>query len=451
MLPLIVSMKSIQFFGAAGGVTGSSYILIGDNGESILIDLGMFQGTADEDQLNAAPLAFDVKNLKAVFLTHAHLDHCGRLPFLIKAGYTGKIYATEATKLIVHLSLMDSAALAEEDKRKEVIYSKEDVENVSILIQPVVYGKEITIGEFIVTLRDAGHILGSASIEVKNRTQKIVFSGDLGNTPEDLIRPTENIVSSDIVVMESTYGDRIHPQDDVSAFFQKEINEIEKTAGVLLIPAFSIERTQEVLHQISHLRKDGKIKNTTPVFLDSPMAIEVTAIFKEFPDLFNEELAHDKHPFDFSNLMFTRTVTDSKAILEVKPPKIIIAGSGMMSGGRILHHLDNYVEDPATRILIVGYQAVGTLGRAIVDGATEIELYGQKVKVRAKISQLEALSSHADQPKLLAWLKKIKGVKQVFLTHGEEESRKILAGKIKSELHIRNIELPKINQKYNLK
>lgn len=443
-------MKSIQFLGASGGVTGSSYLLTGDTGGTILIDLGMFQGTDDTENSNFLLHSLDGHTLSAVLLTHAHLDHCGRLPLLIKENFSGKIYATEATKMITHLSLLDTAAIAQEEK-KPVLYTKDEVEKVCANIEPVLYDTLFTIGNFSITFRNAGHILGSASIEVSDKnSQTIVFSGDLGNSPQGLIQPTEYITRADIVVMESTYGDSIHPAEDAAAILQQEMNEIEKTGGTLLIPAFSIERTQEILHIIGHLKKNNRV-DETPVFLDSPMAIAVTEIFKKYPTLYNAELSQDLHPFDFPNLTCTNTVEESKAIAKVKTPKIIIAGSGMMSGGRIVHHLSNYISLPTTHVLIVGYQAAGTLGREILEGAKQIIIYDKHIPVRATITKMEALSSHADQPKLLQWLKPIQNVKKVFLVHGEDRQRTVLAEKIQTEIGIQHVILPTKNQVYQLK
>ncbi len=409
----------------------------------------MFQGSAELEELNFTPLGFDAKALSGVVVTHAHLDHCGRLPLLVKNGFTGKIYSTEATQEIVHISLLDSAGLAEERGLENALYTKGDVEAVYHKMLSVDYDTPFRVCNFEVTFRNAGHILGSASIEISDRSsdaQLIIFSGDLGNTLQDLILPTESIKQASSVVMESTYGNSTHPNEDVMEVLQTEINTVEQDKGVLLIPAFSIERTQEIIDIIGALKTLGKIDHGLAVFLDSPMAIEVTEIFKKYPALYNLTLAHEPHPFDFPDLTLTKTVEESKEILYRPTPKIIIAGSGMMSGGRILHHLKNYAGLPTTRILIVGYQAVGTLGRKIAEGAKRIVLYNEEISVSAAVTQLDSLSSHADQPKLLDWLKQIQGTKQVFLVHGEEAQRQDLAAKIKADLGISTVILPQINQ-----
>ncbi|HEX8964843.1 MAG TPA: MBL fold metallo-hydrolase [Patescibacteria group bacterium] len=442
-------MKKIQFFGASGGVTGSCYLLTGNNNQTVLVDLGLFQGADDVENINTKPLSFDAKDLSAVFVTHAHLDHCGRLPLLVQNGFSGKIYATKPTKQIIYLSLMDEVAIAEEEK-KPALFSKEDVEKTIKLFETISYDQQISVEEFTITFRNAGHILGSASIEITNAGKTICFSGDLGNTPQDLITPTEFISSANFVIMESTYGNSTHPKEDVNDILQKEINSIEHAGGTLLIPAFSIERTQEILHRLNHLKKTNKILDVTPVFLDSPLAIEVTDIFKQNPAFFNEDLQKDTNPFDFPNLIKTKTSEESKQILKVESPKVIIAGSGMLSGGRILHHLINYLPLPTTKILIVGYQAEKTLGREIIDGAKNVKIYHETIPVRATIINIHSLSSHADQPKLLHWLKQIKHVEKIFLTHGENAQREELQQKIKQETQISEVILPTIGEEYEI-
>ncbi len=444
-------MKQIQFLGAAGEVTGSSYLLTIDN-HSILIDFGMFQGAGNFHQFNFTLPTFDGRNLTAVILTHAHFDHCGRLPLLKKIGFNGKIYTTPATKRITKIALLDSATVMSEDKREVPLYTGADVESIVSQIETVEYDEMIHIGEFTAVFRNAGHILGSASIEITDKTSQetIVFSGDLGNSPEDLVQPTEIITHADIVVMESTYGDSLHPAEEVLAVLQQEINTVESSSGTLLIPAFSIERTQEILHKIGHLKQSGKIMDATPVFLDSPMAIEVTEIYKEFSNLYNLEMKKESHPFDFPGLRLTRTVEESKSIFLVNQAKVIIAGSGMMSGGRIIHHLKKYIPQSATRVLVVGYQAIGTLGREIVDGAKQINIHSENIPVHATITELKSLSSHADQAKLITWLKQIQGVQTVYLVHGENRQRETLAEKIKATLGIQNVILPAKDQIYTL-
>lgn len=442
----------IKFLGAAGTVTGSSYCLTSNSGQSILIDLGMFQGSKELEELNYPALEIDCQKLSGMVLTHAHLDHCGRIPTLPRQGYNQPIYMTEPTLDLTEISLLDSAKINKEDrKEKQPLYEKSDVETIFQQFRTVQFGKPFSIGDFLITYREAGHILGSASIEVvdEETKHKVVFSGDLGNTPEDLIRPTEMISNGEIIIMESTYGDTTHPGENPSNKIQSEINVIEQTGGTLLIPAFSIERSQELLHRIAHLKKSGKIKMETPVFFDSPMGEKATRVFQKYQQFYNDELKKDLltgDPFSFPGLTVVENREDGKKISQTVGPKVIIAGSGMMTGGRILGHALTYLPINSTRLLIVGYQAEETVGRALLDGQKNVVIEGRAVNVRALISETQAMSSHADQPRLMKWLSEIKGVKKVFLTHGEDGPRKILAEKIKTDLGINEVYLPKHNE-----
>lgn len=443
-------------------VTGSSYWLEDHDSHGILIDLGMFQGIEEQKAFNSQVLAFSAKNLEAMILTHAHLDHCGRMPLLVRAGFTSSIYMTEATRQLVELSLYDAAKVAKEnDERRqthEALFTEEEVEKLLTHCRIVSYDRPFAIGNFEVTMRDAGHILGSASVEMVdkregNGSKKIAFSGDLGNTPQDLIKPTEPVTRADLVVMESTYGDRTHSNEDPLKVIQEEMNAVEASGGTLLIPAFSLERTQEILHRIDHLKKNKKVKDETPVFLDSPMAIKATMIFKHFAELYNQELAdHVKldDPFDFPGLVLVEKGGESNKIKEIERAKVIIAGSGMMSGGRIMQHAIDFLPLETTRLLQVGFQAQGTVGRQIQDGAKKVKIYDQEVEIKARMREVTSMSAHADQPRLMKWLSKIEGVQKVFLTHGEELPRLVLSEKIKNDLGITDIVLPKMNQMVEL-
>lgn len=443
----------IKFLGAAGTVTGSSYVLTSGSGRSILIDLGMFQGLPEIDKLNYLPYEYDCSTLSGAILTHAHLDHCGRLPILVPRGFKGNIWMTPSTKDLTALSLMDSARIATEDKTK-VLYDQQLAEKTITYFKTIDYRSSFEVGDFRISMRDAGHILGSAILEIEDLKsdspwRKLVFSGDLGNTPEDLTKETEMIDSADVVVMESTYGDRQHPDADPAEMIQTEINAIEALGGTLLIPAFALERTQELLHIIMHLKEEGKVKMETPVILDSPMAEKATEIYMDYPDVFNSHIQNDFKRgslFNFPGLEIIMRSAQSEEIYRRKGPKVILAGSGMMTGGRVVHHAKRLLPLASTRLLIVGYQGEGTLGRELMEGKKEVVIEGTHIQVMAKVSVTHAMSSHADQSQLLTWLGHIKNVKKVFLTHGEDPSRISLSKRIKNELNISQIDLPLLNQ-----
>lgn len=439
--------------GAAGTVTGSSYILTSGSGRSILIDLGMFQGTKEIDALNYLPYTYDCSKLVGAILTHAHLDHCGRLPILLPKGYKEKIWMTSPTRDLTEISLLDSAQIAVDDKKK-ILYDKTLAYKTIDRFKIEEYRTEFQVGDFAVTFRDAGHILGSAILEIEDKRpdsamKKIVFSGDLGNYPEDLVMETELIDAADIVVMESTYGDRLHPEEDSSAMLQKEINTVEASGGTLLIPSFALERTQELLHLIMHLKQEGKVKAGTPIFLDSPMAQKTTMVYGDYPQLFNAHIAEDIENgslFEFVGLEMIEKRSQSRGLHFHEGAKVIIAGSGMMSGGRIVGHAAHYLSNPSTRLFIVGYQGEETLGRELMEGKKQIVIDGVTIEVKATVTTTHAMSSHADQQQLMDWLKHIKNVKRVVLTHGEDPSREVLSKRISEELGIQQVELPHIHE-----
>jgi metallo-beta-lactamase family protein len=447
----------IKFLGAAGTVTGSSYVLTSGSGESILIDLGMFQGLPELEKSNYEPFNYDVSLLTAAVLTHAHLDHSGRLPILMSHGFKGNIWMTPPTRDLTEISLYDTAKIEKEDRR-QVLFDHNLAVQTVLKFETVDYRIPKQIGDFTVTFRDAGHILGSASLEITDGSpdseiKKIVFSGDLGNTPEDLEQETELIDSADAVVMESTYGDRLHSKSNPVEIVQSEINTIENSGGALLIPTFSLDRTQELLHMIMHLKKKGKIKNETPVYMDSPMAEKATRVYVNYPKDFNQHIQNDLKIgdiFDFPGLKVIEHGGDSAALHQIPGAKVIIAGSGMMTGGRVRAHAVYYLPMESTRLLIVGYQAEGTLGRQLLEGNKNPNIDGINVNVKAVVSETQAMSSHADQNQLMAWLKHIKNVKKVIITHGEDIPRKILSQKISEELGVKDIALPVLDQEISI-
>jgi metallo-beta-lactamase family protein len=446
----------IKFLGAAGTVTGSSYVLTSDSGESMLIDLGMFQGPEAIEKLNYEKYDYDTSQLTGAVLTHAHLDHCGRLPFLLKGGFKGNIWMTPPTAELAEIVLMDSAKIAKEDK-DQILYDKKLATETAKQFVKVHYRDPFKIGGFNVVFRDAGHILGSASLEITDTKaeggiNKIVFSGDLGNSPEELVCPTELINSADAVVMESTYGGRYHPNDNPMDAIESEINVIENKGGTLLIPSFSLEKTQELLYAIKRLKREGRVKPDTPVYLDSPMAEKATVVYLEQSSFLNEQVQDEIGrgiPFEFPGLTIIRDYKDSKD-LQYRTGQVIIAGSGMMVGGRIVNHAANFLPLDTTRLFIVGYQAEETLGRELLEGKKEVVIEGVTIFVKAQVNSTQAMSSHADTGQLLNWLKNINGVKKVFLTHGDDEERKVLAEKIASDLQISDVVLPLLNQEFTM-
>jgi metallo-beta-lactamase family protein len=439
----------IKVLGAAREVTGSCYSLVSGE-DNILIDCGMFQGGKDLERLNYEKFGFSPRKYKALLLTHAHLDHCGRIPLLVKNGFRGKIYCTDATKALAFIIMADSAKIAEEDTKNEnkrramenlpprkPIYSPADVNEAIKLFITVKYGENLRVSKNIYAkYYDAGHILGSASIQVsvkeENKEKVVVFSGDLGQENSILVRNGTPIQKADYVFMESTYGDRLHePIDKRKMELARIINETYKRGGKLMIPSFAVERTQELLFYIGQFMDDGTIPRM-PVFLDSPMAIKSTDVFRKFMKYFNEDVQErfkeTNDVFGFPELTLTRSREESKEINGVSNPCIIIAGNGMCSAGRIKHHIANNIEDPKNTLLFVGFQVDGTLGYWIKKGEKSIHLLGREVQVKSKIEVIEGFSAHADRVGLQKWLKNYSSKpKKVFIIHGDEDQQVALS------------------------
>ena len=446
-------MKSISFFGASGTVTGSCYQLNRSNKASLLIDYGMYQGTKEIESLNHVSIPYKPQELDGVLLTHAHLDHCGRLPVLLQHGFNKRIFMTEPTRDLLEITLHDAARIAEKDDKVIPLYTEDDVDVLMSFIEIVDYEQPFEVGGFTVSYHDAGHIIGSASLKIVDTradddVKTIVFSGDIGKWPHDMLPNPYLFDQADVVVMESTYGGRMHSDEDAQAVMSAEIQAIEANAGTLLIPCFAIERTQEVLYLIKQLKDSGKIKAHTPVFLDSPMAIHVTEVYKRYGALFNDtfhKVMMTSDPYEFEGLHKLERNRQSHMIDKVVGPKIILAGSGMMSGGRILKHARQYLPKESTRLLFVGYLGDETIGRALSEGADMVKIMDTHVQVRAHIEKIDSLSAHADEGQLLDWLRPVHGVKHVFLTHGEDEARDALNLKIQSEFGYSSIKKPHLN------
>lgn len=449
----------LTFFGAAQEVTGSSFLLESEN-TKILVDCGLFQGAHYVDDRNMELCPYDPKKIDAIVVTHAHLDHTGRLPCLYKHGFRGDIFSTQATKDFAEQLLIDAEHLIKVDlanKGLPPLYDINDINATMRLWKKKSYHEKFTIKDFEVEFYDAGHILGSAFVRISNNGKTIVFSGDLGNVPAPLVKDTETIPQADYVVMESTYGNRTHE----NLIYRKDIleNLIEdtvKTKGALIIPAFAMERTQELLYELEDLVENGRIP-PVPIFVDSPLAIKLTTIYKKYsqdPDYFDAEalklLQSGNVIFDFPRLTLTLTPEQSKAINDVKLPKIIIAGSGMSNGGRILHHERRYLPDLNNTILFIGYQAQGTRGRQIQNKSKTVKIFKEEVPVNCKIKSISGYSAHADQPLLLKWLSPTKNyAKKVFLVHGDIEQMTALKGVIQDNLALETL-IPKPLETFEL-
>ncbi|MGE5223491.1 MAG: MBL fold metallo-hydrolase RNA specificity domain-containing protein [Omnitrophica WOR_2 bacterium] len=444
---------NLHFLGAAGTVTGSRH-LFETGGRQYLVDCGLFQGSHELDEQNWEPFPVPPEKIDAIFLTHAHIDHTGYLPHLLRDGYQGPIYATEATCALLDIVLPDSAHLQEQEaqyankkgysryKPALPLYTIAEAERVLKMVRVVPFHKPLKINDITVTWRPAGHILGSAYIQVdiegKGHPTRVVFSGDLGRYGQEVMKPPYPIDQADYLLVESTYGDRLHTEESIQDVLEKIIQEVIARSGVLLIPAFAIGRTQIVLYHLRRLQDQGRIPNL-PVYVDSPMAVDASEIYHRFGEDHNLDANllgdEDQNPLRTRNTRFIREVEASKKLNTTPGPAVIISASGMANGGRIMHHLKWRLPDSRNTVLFVGYQAEGTRGRMLLDGARKITIHGEKVPVRAKIERVDALSSHADYREILTWLKGIhQAPKATFIIHGEPEASRALQGHIESEL-----------------
>lgn len=437
--------------GAAKQVTGSCHLIL-CNSHRILVDCGLFQGGRETEQANAEPFEFDPASIDALLLTHAHLDHCGRIPLLVKRGFRGRIYTTAATRELARVVLLDSAGLQEEDARRAAVrkrngngrngnahngnapegplYTIDDaLHALDFFAADVTYGDTVQITEGIrARFLDAGHILGSASILLElddgHVQRRMLFSGDLGNPGRPIVRDPLPAAAADYVVMESTYGDRPHRSvpDSVDELYQA-IRETCARRGNVIIPTFALERTQEILYYLHQGIRSGLLPANLRVFLDSPMAISATEIFRRHPECFDldfiAELEHGD-PFDMPGLHFTRDTSESMAINSIESGAVILAGSGMCNGGRVRHHLKHNLWRERSSVVFVGYAAEGTLARRIVDGASTVQIFNNDIPVRAQVWTINGFSAHADQPALLDWLGAAQR-RRIFLVHGEYE------------------------------
>lgn len=472
----------VTFLGAAKTVTGSNFLVEGA-GKKFLVDCGLYQGNAETELANDEDFMYDVNEIDFMLLTHAHIDHSGRIPKLYTSGYRNPVIATKATCDLCSIMLPDSGHIQETEiewkNRKRLregkdplppLYTAKDAIDSLELFKPVRYDEIIDIDENIkVRFNDAGHMLGSSIIEIwiteEGQTQKIVFTGDLGNNDMPLLDAPTMIDSCDYLVMESTYGNRLHIRNDEKAtMFLNIVAETLNNGGNVVIPSFAVGRTQEVLYEINKLKDSHKDDEEfqkkyrelmeAPVFVDSPLAISATEVFKKNTDLFDEEVKKEiesgDHPLDFPGLQFTQTADESKALNELNVASIIISASGMCEVGRIKHHLKHNLWDSKNTILFVGYQAPGTLGRSIVDGAKKVKIFGEEIAVNARIEYIEGYSGHADQEWLLNFVYSfINKPKHIFLVHGEIEGQRVLKDIIVETTEI-PVTIPDFGEVYRL-
>lgn len=459
----------ISFHGADRGVTGSCH-LVECAGKRMLIDCGLYQGGRELGEENAAPFGFDAAAIDYVLLTHAHLDHCGRLPLLVKRGFRGEIIATSATRELARVVMLDAARLQEEEAkyqgRKAARGGSEEVpqplyttldalDTLDYFGRNAAYGQSLALAPGLrASFLDAGHILGSASIclhlEEDGRSRSVAFSGDLGNSGRPLLRDPVPPSRVDAVVMETTYGDRLHKplQPSVEEFYQA-IEDTFRRGGNVIIPTFALERAQELLYYLREGVESGRFSKSMQVFLDSPMAISATEIFRRHPECFDPEafaeFGHGRDPFMLPGLHFTRESADSMDINRISGGAVILAGSGMATGGRIRHHLKHNLWRQNSSVIFVGFAAKGTLARQIIDGAKTIRLFDEEIPVRARIHTINGFSAHADRDELLAWHQRV-GAARTFLVHGEEEVMRQFGTLLENT----QVEMPGIGQSFDL-
>ena len=472
----------ITFLGAAKTVTGSNFLVEGA-GKKFLVDCGMYQGKAAQEMENSEEFLYDPLEIDFMLLTHAHIDHSGRIPKLYNEGFRAPIYTHRATVDLCEIMLPDSGHIQETEiewkNRKRLragldplppLYTAEEAAKCLEIFRPVEYDQIVDVADNIqVRFNDAGHMLGSAIIEIwiteNGKTEKVVFSGDLGNNDIPLLNSPTMIDDADYLVMESTYGSRLHLRnDDKAEMFLDVVSETLDGGGRVIIPSFAVGRTQEILYEIDKIKETHKDDEEfqrkykqlmeVPVFVDSPLAISATKVFKKNTDLFEEDiqqkLIDGDHPLDFPGLQFTQTADESKALNDTYYPSIIISASGMCDIGRIKHHLKHNLWNPSSTILFVGYQAPGTLGRTIVDGADKVKIFGEEIGINARIEYIEGYSGHADQEWLLNFVYSfIRKPKHIFLVHGEEESQEVLKGLLEKNVEI-PVTIPSFGETYEL-
>lgn len=466
---------NIEFFGAAKMVTGSNYLLKTTN-YNILVDCGMFQGSNEMERMNSNPFPYEPSEIDIMILTHAHIDHSGRIPKLVKEGFRGKIICTKPTYDLCQIMLKDSAKIQESDaewdnKKRlragltpvEPLYTIEDAENSLKYFDPYFYDQRIVLNDDIaIRFKDAGHILGSSILELwvneKGESTKIVFSGDLGMPNRPIIKNPEFIEDADYLIIESTYGDTIHePFESSTKVLIDIINRTALRGGTVLIPSFAVGRTQELIYELNKYYDYENVEEymKIPIYIDSPLAINATEVFQKNASSFNDKtremILKGDNPFTFSNLRYIKSQEESMTLNKSDYPKVIISSSGMATAGRIRHHLKHNLWNPLNSLIFVGYQAEGSLGRILLDGAKKVKLLGEEINVALEIYDIEGFSGHADQNVLLNWISQFKiKPKKIFIVHGEEKPASTLANLITERFNIEAI-IPNIGDKFNIK
>lgn len=444
-------------WGGVGAVTGANFLLETSTKKS-LIDCGLLQGTHEADDINAESFPYDPESIDFLFITHAHIDHIGKVPKLVKDGFKGTIYSTPETMSLALPMLKDMAKISESNARDRgttPLYTFHDVEKTMSLWQSIPYHTKKDLGDFSVELFDAGHILGSSMYKLIFPSGKsMVFTGDLGNSPSPILRDTEILEGVDYMLMDSVYGDRNHEdKEERDNRLQEIIEKVIQDKGTLLIPVFSLERTQVLLYELDNLFESKKVPQV-PVFLDSPLAIRLTEIYERLDDQYNQAVQSELHKgddvFKFPKLRFVTEARESHELIYVPGPKVIMAGSGMSTAGRILDHEKTFLPDPKTTMLFVGYQAPGTLGRRIVEGARSINIKGETVEVKAQVENIDGFSAHKDSNGLVEFVSHTAStLKKVFVTMGEPKSAIFLAQRLKDELGV-NAVVPERGKQYTL-
>jgi metallo-beta-lactamase family protein len=467
----------ITFYGAARTVTGSQHLL-NINGFRILFDCGLYQGKRNETYDRNRHLPFEARSVDVTILSHAHIDHSGNIPNLVKSGFKGNIIATFATRDLCNIMLRDSAKIQESDiaflnkKRNrqglphlEPIYNMQDAVASLKSFLSIGYERPLPVGPGItMTFHDAGHVLGSAitSLEVTGlageKPTRIVFSGDIGRPNRPILNDPAFIEEADILIMESTYGNREHPEDDnIDQELERIIEQTIRVGGKVIVPAFAVGRTQEIVYRLNKMVENRDLPPDLQVYVDSPLAVDATGIFRAHPEAYDEEAAEilltdpDNDPFGFSMMRYTHSVQESKALNFLKNPAVIISASGMAEAGRILHHLKNNIEDSRNTILIVGYQAPETLGRRLVERQPRVKIFGEDYDLKARVEVINGLSGHADRSELIDWARHLrKPPRQTFLVHGDPDAAFALADSLRMQLGFSNVHVPELGQHFTL-